>query len=337
MNIESLQKGDEKRWDEFVLNSPKSTLHHLIGWKNIIKKSYGHQDLYLVTKEGGEMVGVLPTFLLKNFIFGKKIISLPFCSYGGIIARNKTVQDSLSNYLKSFVRENKYDFFELRSFTPSSDLVTDLSQFTFVLDLTMDENLIWQKIDKKVRNQIRKAGKFGLELKFGNQYLNNFYKLYQKNMRRLGTPVHSFSFFENVIKEFPNQTQIFLAELGNKPIVSLFLFYFKDKVSNLWAASDYRYSQMNPNDYLYWEVIKKVAKEKFKYFDFGRSEKDSGTFNFKKQWGGEIKQLYYQYYSSDGEKIIFDKKKYGKISKVWSKIPLIIANKVGPKLRKFIP
>jgi FemAB-related protein (PEP-CTERM system-associated) len=329
MKIELLQKIDKKRWNEFVAKNPEANFGHLLGWREIIKKSYGHKGLYLVAKEGAEIQGILPAFIIEHFFFGKKIVSMPFLNYGGVVAKSLEAQDALIDYLK----RNKYNLFELRSLTPIKWLSADLSQFTFLLELNVSEDSLLEKLDKKVRNQIKKADQFGFELKIGNQYLNEFYGLYQKTMKRLGTPVHSLLFFKNIIKEFPEQTKIFTAFLKNKPVASFIIFIFKDTALNLWAASDAKYSEMNPNNFLYWETIKYYAKAGFKYFDFGRSEKDSGTFNFKKQWGTKARQLYYQRYPE----AVSDKEKFGSFAKIWKRLPLSVANFVGPFLRRYIP
>lgn len=254
---------------------------------------------------------------------------MPFLNYGGVVAKSLGARDALIDSLK----RNKCDLFELRSLTPIKWLSADLSQFTFLLELSANKDNLWEKLDKKVRNQIKKSDQFGFELKVGNQYLKDFYKLYQKTMKRLGTPVHSFAFFANVVKEFPEQTKIFTAFLKNKPVASFVIFSFKDTALNLWAASDAKYSEMNPNNYLYWEVIKYYAKAGLKYFDFGRSEKDSGTFNFKKQWGTKAQQLYYQRYPE----AVSDKEKFSALAKVWKRLPLTITNLAGPLLRRYIP
>jgi len=325
MKIELLQKTDEQQWERFVAENPATNFAHLLGWQRVIKKSYGHQDLYLVAKEGAEIQGILPSFVLSHFLFGRKTVSLPFLNYGGVAAKSLAAEKALIDYLKGG--------FELRSLSPVKGLSADLSQFTFLLELGADENTLWEKLDKKVRNQVRKAGLFGFELKIGNQYLKDFYQLYQKTMKRLGTPVHSLAFFENTIKEFPDQTKIFMAFLKGKPAAGFIIFTFKDTALNLWAASDAKYMEMNPNNYLYWETIKHYARAGFGYFDFGRSEKASGTFNFKKQWGTKAIQLYYCRYP----KAVSDKEKFGSVAKIWKRLPLGFVNLVGPKLRRYIP
>ena len=332
MKIEILKK--EKEWDEFVLKSNEATYCHLLGWRDVIKKSYKHQDLYLVAKENKRIKGIFPLFVIKNPIFGKKIISLPFLNYGGPIAENEEVTNALVEYLKKILKEENCQFFQIRQVNPVSQLITDLSNVSFIL--TLDKNLenIWQKIEAKTRNQIRKSYQFGPKLEKGTHYLKDFYKLYQKTMKRVGTPVHSLEFFRNIIEEFPQRTEILIAKFQDIPVAGMILFSFKDILSNPWSALDIRYKRTNVNNFLYWEAIKYAVERNFKYFDFGRSPKNSGTFNFKKQWNGKVKQLYYQHYPFCP---LSDREKYQYFAYIWSKLPLSITNLLGPKIRKYIP
>ena len=84
MQITELKREDEKAWDSYILESNTSTFYHQIGWRNVIEKAYKHKPIYLIAKENGELIGVLPLFLIKSMFFGKKLVSVPFAPYGGI-------------------------------------------------------------------------------------------------------------------------------------------------------------------------------------------------------------------------------------------------------------
>jgi len=86
MEITELRREDEKAWDSYIYKSSSSTFYHQLGWRNVVKKTYKHKPIYLVAKENGEIEGVLPLFLMKSMIFGKKLVSVPFAPYGGVCA-----------------------------------------------------------------------------------------------------------------------------------------------------------------------------------------------------------------------------------------------------------
>lgn len=335
MQIEILNSLDEKKWDQFVLNSTQSNYCHLLKWRDIIQQSYKYSPLCLVAKENDEIKGILPLILIKSKIFGNKIVSMPFLDSGGIVAKEPIVFKCFIDYLKKYLKSNQFNSFQLRQ-SKQEDLgvSSNLSDVTFILKLNKNSDIIWSKLDKKTRNQIRKANSYNLELHTGHQCLKDFYKLYQKSMKRLGTPTHSLGFFQNILQVFPEQTKIFMVKFKNKFIASAILFEFNHILANPWAAADAKSRSLNANNFLYWEIIKYACQNNFKYFDFGRSHKNSGTFHFKKQWSADIKQLFY-YQEPFKQKT--DREKYRSLAKVWSKLPLLLTNFIGPKLRKYIP
>ena len=87
MEITELQREDEKAWDSYIYKSSSSTFYHQLGWRNVVKKTYKHKPIYLVAKENGEIKGVLPLFLMRSVIFGKKLISVPFIPFGRACTR----------------------------------------------------------------------------------------------------------------------------------------------------------------------------------------------------------------------------------------------------------
>lgn len=336
MQVEIFKQGEEKEWDDFVLKSENATFASLSAWAPVIQQAYGHTPLYLLAKEGKEIKGVLPCFLLKHFLFGRRIVSMPFFSFGGLLAENQGIACQLLKYLEKYIKENGYETAEIRS-----DFLLDywprrLRHFTFKLDLRPGEERLFKTIYRNLRNQIRKSQRQNFQIEIGQAYLKDFHQLYQKTVLRLGTPVHSLAFWQEIVKTFPNQAVVLLVKHKTKPAAGLFLFKFKETVYALWAASDKKYWEINVNDCLFWQAIRYSIENGFSYFDFGRSQKNSGTYHFKAQFFPEIKQLYYHYYPCQNQ-ADDQEKKLKSFVKFWQKMPLPLANYFGPKLRKFIP
>ena len=342
LEICELKKEDETAWDTYIHKSNSSTFYHQIGWKNVVEKTYKHKPVYLVAKENGEIKGVLPLFSMKSVIFGKKLVSVPFAPYGGICADNETIADGIVGEAKRITEERGADYLELRHVNANEyelGLAINNNYVTVILNLSQDPDIVWKKFNNKVRNAIRKALKSNLEISHDNN-IKEFYKLYTKNMRNLGTPPHSYAFFKNLLLEFHEHAKIVRVQYQGLTIASLFLFSFKHTVISGWAASDKAYQKFNPNNLLYWEVIKWSCEEGYKYFDFGRSIYDSGTFRFKKPWGAEPEQLRYQYYLCNIKNMPDTSQsnlKRQRFAKVWRKIPLPIANILGSKVRGSFP
>jgi len=209
-------------------------------------------------------------------------------------------------------------------------------QVIFILKLDSEENL-WNNLDKKVRNQIRKAKEYDLKIKEGKELLKDFYPLYRKVMKKRGSPPYGFQFFEDTIGEFQDMARVFTTEYKGTPVAGMIVIQFENRLTSLWAASDYNFSHLNSNDFLYWEVIKWAVKNNFKYFDFGRSPKHSGTYLFKKQWGGEEKPFSHDYYiSPSGKNLVPSMTQSKRLAKLWKLVPSPIVNWLGPIIRKHI-
>ena len=341
MEIQKLRKTDEKEWDAFVRKQDDATFFHLIGWKNVIEKTYKHKSYYLVAKEDGEIKGILPLFLMESRFFGKKLISIPFCDYGGICAKDEQTKNLFIVEVKKIASEKGVNYLELRHRNNNNcGLITKDTYFTLILGLKQDYEFLRMNFSKKVRNAIRKAIKSNLKVTTGKRYINEFYKIFSKNMRDLGTPVHSFNFFKNILHEFPDYANILITSYEEKAVGAMFLLQFKDTIYAPWVSSDRQYFHFNPNNMLYWEAIRYGCENGFKYFDFGRSKWNSGTFRFKKPWGAIPKQLYYLYYLNsfdDVPNLDPSNPKYHMLTQVWKRLPITIATMVGPKIRKNIP
>ena len=343
MEISELRKEEEKAWDSYVYNSNSSTFYHQIGWRNAVQKTYKHKPVYLVAKEGGEIRGILPMFLMRSVIFGKKLVSVPFAPYGGVCADDEIAEKMLIEEAIRIAEEYNVDYLELRYLNKNENNLnptTNSNYVTFILDLDINTEIVWGTFNNKVRNAIRKAIKSGVKVA-NDSHIEEFYGLYTRNMRDLGTPPHSFAFFKNLLHEFPEHTRVVSVKYDRVSVAAMLLLYFKDTIISGWAASDRRYRNVNPNNLLYWEVIKAGCEAGYKYFDFGRSLRGSGTFKFKKPWGGKIKQLYYQYHLFNNRKNMPDTSqlnpKRQKFAGIWKKLPLKLTTAVGPLIRKGIP
>lgn len=345
MEITELRTGEEDAWDSYIYASDASTFYHRIGWMNVVLKTYGHKPRYLVARgDDGGITGVLPMFLMESRVFGRKLVSVPFAPYGGVCADDAGVRRALIGAGEQIAKEARVDYFEIRGLSGDAryggELVTNDTYFTLVLRLEPDPELVWQGFSRKVRNATRKAMKSGLEVVTGDDHLRDFYRIYAKNMRDLGAPVHAYSFYANLQGEFPGQTRVAVVRCGGHAIAGIFLLYFRDTIISGWASSDKSYQGFNPNNLLYWEVIKDGCDSGYEYFDFGRSIAGSGTYRFKKPWGAEVAQLRYQYYLNRAKNMPDTSQTSPKrkmFAEVWRRMPVLLTTRVGPMLRRNFP
>lgn len=340
MEILEIQENDEGSWDKYISNSNVSTFYHQIGWRNVVQKTYGHKPIYLVAKENNEINGILPLFLMNSKIFGKKLVSLPFAPYGGVIADSNTIEKMLIEEAKKITKNLNANYVEFRQFEIKDlELVTNHTYVTSILKIDTNPEILWTQFRKNIRRYIKKSEAENLEIILNSKNIREFYDLYSQSMHSLGTPPHNHLFFKNLLNEFPEFINIVIVKHENNPIAAVFLLYFKDTMIYGWGASLKKYLNLSPNYLLFWEIIKYGAINGFNFFDFGRSQPNTGVYFFKEGWGAEPKTLFYQYFS-EKQRIVDTSQSNPKrqiFAKVWRKIPLPIANILGPEIRGNLP
>ena len=124
---------------------------------------------------------------------------------------------------------------------------------------------------------------------------------------------------------------------SRRPVAASFLYRFGTRVENPWVGALAEFSSSRPNILLYWTMIEESCRWGARYFDFGRSSRDSGTYEFKKRWGGQEKSLPWSVwpagvvgrpaagYSADLVKLL------------WKRLPIGVANNMGPLISRFLP
>jgi len=195
----------------------------------------------------------------------------------------------------------------------------------------------WKSLDAKVRNQVRKAEKSGVSVRWGREErLDEFYDVFCVNMRDLGSPTHARGFFAAVLKHFPGAS-IGTAHREGKCIGGLFRIQWKDELVIPWASTLKDERVHCANNALYWEAIRYAFEQRCARVDFGRSTKDEGTYRFKKQWLARESNLYRYQFDDKGHFLEqswhVSQGKLGWTRNVWARLPLKLANALGPMVR----
>jgi serine/alanine adding enzyme len=365
LSVITLQENLYPAWNEYVALHSHGVFSHHLGWKNIIEKTYGHKTYYLMAvraKEGKRSVeGVLPLAHLKHPLFGNSLISMPFLDHGGILADDAEVERSLLEEAVRLAGSLGTKSIELRHLDPISVVKANgmnraipmsgvgiagwsirvrSHKVRMLLPLPPSSELLMKSFKSKLRSQIQKPLKEGMISKIGgNELADDFYKVFCKNMRDLGSPVHSKELMVNILRELPNDAKIAMVYRREIPLACGLMIAFKDTMSNPWASSLREYRELGPNMLLYWTMLQYASDHGFKLFDLGRSSEGEGTYNFKEQWGARPVPLHWHYasngHTSTSDEI--DKEKFGRAVWLWQKMPTSATKIFGPMIRKYIP
>jgi len=279
----------------------------------------------------------------------KKFTSIPFFDLGGVLANDKKTEELLIRYAFEVAKKEKISSISLRQqerliseeSIKNSDyphLFVKKDKVRLILELGKSSEELFSSFKSKLRSQIRKPIKEGLKVKIGGlELVDDFYRVFVKNMRFLGSPVHSKNIIINSAKNFSASAKIFIVYKDKLPVASSFVVSFKNILYNPWASSLREYSRLSPNMLLYWGMLKYACEQGFTYFDFGRSTPGEGTYRFKKQWGAKDKPIYWYIWS---KREVSSSSKQSRLQrvviKVWQKIPLKLTQFLGPIIRKYI-
>lgn len=334
--------GDPEEWDAFVDSMPSASGYHHFAWARILEQSFGHTSYYLAARTSGAITGVLPLVHMRSLLFGNFLVSLPFVTYGGLLCRDEASTSALLEAAGRLRQELGARHVECRHTQRMHlDLPAKTHKVSMVLPLAADADSMWKGFNAKVRNQVRKAEKAGLEvLRGGDELLDDFYTVFVRNMRDLGTPVYAKSFFANVLAGFPERTLLVSIRSRGRAIAAGLLYWHGDTLEIPWASSIRDFNSLCPNNLLYWESIRHGISQGLARFDMGRSTPGAGPFKFKEQWGAHPEALSWHYILAQGATlpdITNQNPKYSLAINVWRRLPLALTQLVGPRIVRCIP
>ncbi len=338
LTINYLQETGFGRWDSYVEASPQATFFHRAGWKKVLERAFGHKTWYLYAESDGQIVGLLPLAEVKSALFGHTLASTPFCVYGGPIGDTAGVVAALTSEACHLAESLKVDSLEFRNLRPGDNSWPRKNLYaTFIKDILATEEDNLNAIPNRQRAMIRKGIKEGL-ISETDDDCSRLYSVYSESVRNLGTPVFSLKYLEILQDVFRDECDILMITRGNKDIAGVLSFYFRNQVLPYYGGSTAEARQVRGvNHFMYWELMRKSLQRGYGVFDFGRSKVGSGPYSFKKNFGFEPQPLSYEYYLVKAQtvpEVSPTNPRYHALINAWRRLPLPIANTIGPILAK---
>lgn len=336
------EEHDAPEWDAFVRSRPEASGYHLWGWQMVFRTAFGHPCHYLIAKRGSVIAGVLPLVEVRSWLFGRALSSLPYVNYGGILADDLETSHVLLEHAAELIRSRSLSYVLLRHrrrLLP--ELLARTHKVAMLLALERTRDGMWEQMDRKVRNQIRKAEKSGLAVVSGGiEGLDEFYALFARNMRDLGTPTYGRALFSAILSQFPKDARLHVVRLEGRPIASALTYTYGDVIEVPSASSLREHRALCPNHLLYWSIIAQAIDDGRRVFDFGRSTLDDGTYQFKEQWGAVPEQLWWEYSLREGIDLPSDDrqdKRFRGPIELWKRLPVGLATLFGPVIANSVP
>lgn len=333
---------EAKDWPEFVAKNPTSLPSHNPAWLDVIKTSFGHSSYLLNARDAqGKLLAGLPFTRMESPLFGKFGVSVPYLNYGGIVSEYPNLHKTLVNHLTEVREKFGLKYIEVRSIYPDLSPLVSTKKAGMILPLPNTNEQLEKQLGSKLRAQYKKSEESSPSYKVGDiELLSDFYQVFAHNMRDLGTPVYSKNWFRNILQHPQINAHLLVVYIQGKPVAGGFLVQSGDLMEIPWASTLKSANKFNANMWMYRQILSFAIKQKCKFFDFGRSTLDAGTFKFKKQWGAEPCQHYWYSILPEGSALPEmnpDNPKLKLLITAWKLLPVWVSKMLGPMIIKGIP
>ena len=351
MQIRLASDKDIHSWDDYVTRNEHASPYHQYAWRKSVESAYGMPGIYLMAFDGdNNVVGVLPSIMIKTPFSSQNLCTLPYCDRGEAIADSEDVKQALVRELVAEAKRNNVKSITYRGAENlhHDDEIEDAAyqdrKVRMILDLPESSDALLKGFKAKLRSQINKAKKNGLSFSIGNnaKKLDSFYQVFTQNMRDLGSPTHSKKWFQSIVEKFGDNCVISIVYYQDIPVGAGLILINGSTAAIPWASTLRSHNRLAPNMLLYWSLLEHATDLGCKRFDFGRSTYGEGTYRFKQQWGAKPYPLLWEEIdvATGCSTTLTSKPGVSKLrtylETIWQRIPLAITVWLGSGIRKYI-
>lgn len=331
------------RLEAFATRNTPTALSRHPAWLKVLRRGLRHEVYCLEAVADGQTCGFLPLAFVRSVLFGRFLVSLPYLNVGGVCAEDETTRTALIDQALRLAHDLSVRYLELRheESTDHAALTGQMSSKVHMrLGLPGTVGQLWEQIPSKVRNQVRKGQKAGLDVTWGGlECLGDFYRVFSTSMRDLGTPVYGRRLFEETLRHFPERAELCILRDGQTPVAAALLLHGWGVTEVPSAACLRQYHPSCANMLMYWHLLQRAAERRHSVFDFGRSTIDGNTYRFKKQWGAQPEAAMWQYHVRRGTIADMrpDNPRYRRAIALWQRLPVALTALIGPTIVRGIP
>ncbi|TCM22312.1 FemAB-related protein (PEP-CTERM system-associated) [Novosphingobium sp. PhB165] len=346
LRLPDLDDPDElARIESFLARHPDATPFHRPCWFVAVAKATGNRALALVQERHGEIVAFLPLDAIHSPVFGRLLASSGFAVGGGLLATPEADVEAIFAALEELALRLSCLAIELRGgVLPDARanwaLKTE-SHCNFTRPLAADDEAELLAIPRKQRAEVRKGLANDLEIEIGSSERDRaaHYAVFAESYRNLGTPVFPRALLDAVIDAFGADADILTVRHAGAPVASVITLYHRGAAMPYWGGGTHAARGLRANDRMYFELMRHARTRGCTHFDFGRSKTASGAYHFKRNWGFEPEPLTYGTWTAPGAARRNADPTSAGLSlqiRVWQRLPLFVANRLGPLIARGI-
>lgn len=330
-------------WARYAAQSPRATVFHHPDWCAAVAQTFGHRPCHLRASRNGQFVGVLPLMEVNSWLGGRMLVSVPYGTYGGILADDEQAVVALAREAMHLAEERDARVLDLRSAAadvPGLEAVT--GYLGFARDLPATPDAVGPTLPKRPRAAARHArDRDGVEIVHDNALARTVWQLYCRSMRRIASVNYPYRFFAELMRRFGDRAWVSVAFANKRPLCGTISFIFRDTIMPYVLGADERVRSDGAANLLYWSVMERAVAAGVRRFDYGRSRADNhGAVGFKKNQGFEPFPLGYQRYVPSGHKppdLKPSNPRFALARRIWPRLPLPVTRALGVWLARSIP
>lgn len=343
IEVRAAEPGDVASWDAFVRAHPRSTFFHQDGWCRVVERVFRHERTDLAAWRGGELVGVLPLMKSPGLLGGANLISSPYAVYGGALGADAEADQALLSAAVRLADTMRVGHLELRyRDDPGPDLVGSDLYWTFIRELPERPEEVLARMPKKARADARKARDVhGLSMSHGIWYVDDLYRFFLTNKHGLGSPGMPPGYFRALADQFEESVMVHLVRREREPLAAVMSFAWGDTLTAYYSGTtegaDRNYKASN---FMYMALQEWAVEQGFRQFDFGRSRRDAGAFQFKKHQGFEPRPLQYRYHLVQDRRIPSftpSNPKTALLREAWKRVPSSLVPVLSARIARYLP
>ena len=326
----------DPRLEAFVRAHEAGSVFHLPQWSAAVERGTGQRAHYLIAEENGSVRGVLPLSEIRSRLFGNALVSAGFATGGGVLADHGHAARALAGAAWDLALALGCGTAELRGGdVPAGWQASEGVYAAFSRDLPGNPEALLESIPRRQRAEVRRALGFSLETSAGTdrRHRDAHYRVYSESVRNLGTPVFPRFLFEAALDAFGEEADIVIVWKDGRPLAALLNFYFKGVCQPVWGGGTRAARHWRANDLVYYEVMRRAILRGCTRADFGRSKLGTGPHARKRIWGFAEAPLVYAVRGRSREVNPLDPRYRLQVA-AWQRLPLLIANRLGPLIAR---
>ena len=342
VRVRPRRAGDAAAIAAFLRAEPDATPFHLPQWAEAVVEGCGQGTHVLIAEREGVIAGLVPLTEVHSPLFGRALVSTGFGVGGGILAHSEFVADRLAEEAWRLAVRLSCPTLELRGgWLPEGDAwhVKTGAHAGFIRPLAIDDEAELAAIPRKQRAEVRRSLTLELTVETGRarRDLDAHHAVYAESVRNLGTPIFPRALFEATLRAFGQDADILTVRHEGAPVASVLSLYHRGAVMPYWGGGTRQARSLRANERLYFALMGHARARGCTRFDFGRSKLGTGAFAYKKNWGFAPAPLAYAVRTADGtapRDINPLSSKYRLQVAAWQRLPLGLANAIGPALAR---